>query len=161
MQIPMTTKAKTIAYWTTTGLLAAGLLVGGVADLIRLPAWAAVTLHLGYPLYVATILGVWKLLGAIVLLAPRLPRLKEWAYAGVVFTMTGAVASHLAAGDGPGQIFWPVIFVLLAIASWALRPQGRVMGEIFPARPRGIEDAGADLRQTGGELRRLTPAERH
>jgi len=81
--------------------------------------------HLGYPAYFMTILGVWYLLAGVALLAPRFPRLKEWAYAGLVFTYTGAVASHLAAGGGAETLIGPIGFTGLAFASWALRPPGR------------------------------------
>jgi uncharacterized membrane protein YphA (DoxX/SURF4 family) len=118
-------RTRVIAYWVTTGLVAAELAVGGVWDVLRIPFVRAVVEHLGYPDYLLAILGVWKLLGAAVVLAPRLPRLKEWAYAGLVFAMTGAAASHLAAGDGAEMLVAPLIITGLAFASWALRPPDR------------------------------------
>jgi uncharacterized membrane protein YphA (DoxX/SURF4 family) len=81
--------------------------------------------HLGYPAYFATILGVWKVLGAVAVLAPRFPRLKEWAYAGIFFDLTGAAASHAASGDAAGKVITPLVLVAIAAASWALRPEGR------------------------------------
>jgi len=81
--------------------------------------------HLGYPVYFMTILGIWYLLAGLALLAPRLPLLKEWAYAGLIFNYTGAAASHLAAGDGSDALIPPVIFTALVITSWALRPSSR------------------------------------
>jgi uncharacterized membrane protein YphA (DoxX/SURF4 family) len=80
---------------------------------------------LGYPLYFLTILGTWKVLGAAALLAPRLPRLKEWAYAGIFFDLTGAAISHAFSGDPAGKVATPLVFLLLAGASWALRPPAR------------------------------------
>ncbi|MBC8140633.1 MAG: DoxX family protein [Armatimonadetes bacterium] len=138
----MTVKMKTVAYWGMTGLLAFALIAGGIAELLHLPAIDAGMAHLGYPPYVATILGVWKLPGAVVLLAPRLPRLKEWAYAGVVFDMTGAVASHIASGDTLMQFAWPLLFAVCGVVSWATRPDSRVLGTLFPAKNIALE-AGA------------------
>ncbi|MGZ5970135.1 MAG: DoxX family protein, partial [Polyangiales bacterium] len=90
---------------------------------------------LGYPAYFATILGTWKLLGAVAIVAPRYPRLKEWAYAGIMFDLTGASLSHLASGDPAGKVVTPLVLLGLAAASWALRPSKRVLGTIL-AEPR-------------------------
>jgi hypothetical protein len=84
-------------------------------------------IHLGYPLYVMTILGFWKILGVAVLLAPGLKLFKEWAYAGFFFLMTGAVVSHLASGDGAQGVVAQCIFIALIVASWSLRPGNRVL----------------------------------
>src|SRR5262249_50773019 len=81
--------------------------------------------HLGYPAYFMTILGVWYELAGFALLAPRFPRLKEWAYAGLIFNYTGAAASHIAAGDNVGALGAPIIFIVLVTASWATRPPDR------------------------------------
>ena len=141
MKEEMMKKTKLISYWVTTIFTALELVAGGVTDLMHgktaLVAGGPVTevlAHLGYPVYLLIILGVWKLLGAIVLLAPRYPRLKEWAYAGCFFVYAGAVASGIARGlDNPGTFIWPpLILALLALASWALRPQSRILGVIFP-----------------------------
>lgn len=126
-------KAKMFGYWMTTGILAFGLFAGGIAYLIRPPAIVAGMADLGYPLYITTILGFWKVLGAITLLAPRLPRLKEWVYAGVFFNMTGAVASHILSGNAIAEFLWPLFFAICAVASWALRPESRVLGVLFSA----------------------------
>jgi uncharacterized membrane protein YphA (DoxX/SURF4 family) len=92
---------------------------------LRLPPFIGIMGHLGYPAYFMTILGVWYVLAGVAVLAPRFPRLKEWAYAGLVFTYTGAVASHLAVGDGAETLVGPIIFTGLTAASWALRPPAR------------------------------------
>jgi len=113
------------AYWTATLLLGTEGIVGGVLGLIRLPVYANVMQHLGYPGYLMSILGVWYTLAGVALLAPRLPRLKEWAYAGLLFNYTGAAVSHLVVGDGAGAVVGPMIFIGLTIASWALRPPSR------------------------------------
>jgi hypothetical protein len=121
----MHTKPKVIGYWVTTGLFAAALLASGAAELASAPAAVASTLALGYPAYVLTILGVWKVLSAPALLAPGLPRLKEWAYAGIFFDLTGAAASHAFSGDSSGKIATPLVLLLIGAASWALRPPSR------------------------------------
>jgi len=120
-------KSKTVAYWVTTTPLALELLVGSVLDLTRRPYAVGLMTHLGYPIYMLTILGIWKLLGAIAVLAPGYPRLKEWAYAGTIFNMTGAVVSHVVCGDGVGGFLVPASFAGLAIASWALRSPDRAL----------------------------------
>jgi hypothetical protein len=91
---------------------------------------------LGYPLYFFHILGFWKVLGAIAILVPRFPRLKEWAYAGIFFDLTGAAASCVAVGGyGPYafHVLAPLVLAALAIASWALRPASRIIGILIPA----------------------------
>jgi uncharacterized membrane protein len=118
-------RRRLIAYWITTAIIAAEFAVGGVMDIMRLPPFFAIVRHLGYPGYFSVILGVWKVLGAVAVLAPRLPRLKEWAYAGLVFNYTGAAASHLAVGDPAVRLVAPIVFTALVVASWALRPSAR------------------------------------
>ena len=118
-------KMRIIAYWITTVLVAAECAIGGVMDVLRLPPFSVVMAHLGYPAYFAVILGIWKILGAVAVLAPGFPRLKEWAYAGVFFNMTGAVASHLFVGDGASALVTPTVFTALLVTSWALRPAAR------------------------------------
>src|SRR6266568_2293838 len=111
MRTNVMSSSRVISYWVTTMVTALELLAGGVTDLIHgrtaLVAGEPVALvlaHLGYPVYLLTILGVWKLLGAIALLAPRFPRLKEWAYAGSFFVYAGAVASGMVRGlDDPAR----------------------------------------------------------
>jgi hypothetical protein len=136
-----TTKMRLIGYWTTTTVVALELLLGGVTDLVHggtmLVAGQPVVeilIHEGYPIYFLTILGLWKLPGGIVLLAPRFPRLKEWAYAGTFFVYTSALASGVVCGGDPGSVIWsPLVFAILTLVSWALRPQSRILGAIFPA----------------------------
>src|SRR4051795_3385966 len=116
---------RRIAYWVTTGLTAFVFLSGGVADLARPGFVMEGMTHLGYPAYFVTILGAWKVLGGVVVLAPRLPRLKEWAYAGMIFDLTGAAASHAAVGDPAAKVAAPLIISGIVMASWALRPESR------------------------------------
>lgn len=135
----MTTKAKSSTYWTTTVLIALLIGSGGAAQLARVPGTVNGFTHiLGYPLYFVTILGVWKVLGAIAILVPRFPRLKEWAYAGIFFDLTGAAASSAAVGGSGGDyafhILAPLVVAVIAVASWALRPESRVIGVLFPAK---------------------------
>jgi uncharacterized membrane protein YphA (DoxX/SURF4 family) len=122
--------ARTIAYWTTTSLVALGFAAGGLFDLLQAPDVVATMDHLGYPAYFASLLGAWKVLGAIAILAPGAARLKEWAYAGIVFDLSGAVVSHASVGDALGQFAAPLVLLALAVTSWALRPASRVL----PAR---------------------------
>jgi DoxX-like family len=130
-------KAKSIAYWATTILVALPIGSGGVAQLAHVQGTVDGFVRiLHYPPYFVTILGFWKLAGAIAILVPRFPRLKEWAYAGIFFDLTGAAASCAAVG-GYGvyafHILAPLIIAGFAVASWALRPESRIIGVLFPA----------------------------
>lgn len=124
----MTMKTKIIAYWATTAVLALAMFGGGLAELLRERDTIAGMVHLGYPVYFVTIIGCWKVLGTIALLAPRFPRLKEWAYAGIFFNMTGAAASHVACNDAGWHVIVTLTFAGIAMASWALRPDSRSLG---------------------------------
>ena len=124
-------RVRSVAYWATTILGPASFVYGGILNIARSPEAVAGVQHLGYPLYFATILGVWKVLGAITIVAPRLPRLKEWAYAGFFFDLTGAAASRVFVGDGlaeGGGVVAPLVFLALVMASWTLRPASRRLG---------------------------------
>jgi uncharacterized membrane protein YphA (DoxX/SURF4 family) len=118
-------KTRRIAYWVTTALTAFMFLSGGVMDIVQPAELLKGMTDLGYTAYFTTILGVWKVFGGIAVLAPRFPRLKEWAYAGMLFDLTGASASHAAVGDPVGKIVTPLILLGIVIASWALRPESR------------------------------------
>jgi len=127
--LPTTTrksmKAQAVGYWICTVLIGLSFLSGGVVDLLRAPQALEGMTHLGYPAYFMTILGVWKAPGAVVVLLPGFPLLKEWAYAGMIFDLTGASASHVASGDDVRHILVPLVLAVLVVASWALRPEGR------------------------------------
>jgi uncharacterized membrane protein YphA (DoxX/SURF4 family) len=132
-------KTKAIGYWTATGILVFAVLTGGVGELARTWGTLDTVKVLGYPPYLLTILGTWKILGSIALVVPGFPRLKEWAYAGIFFGMTGAAASHAMKGDfGPFayHIVITLSLAVLALLSWALRPQSRTLGTLFPAERR-------------------------
>ena len=112
---------RTTVYRVTTVVIIGECVTGGVLDLFRQPPFYPVLIDLGYPPYFATILGTAKLLAAAALLAPGRPRLKEWAYAGILINMIGAGASHLAAGDPATSVVAPAAFAAIALASWRLR----------------------------------------
>jgi hypothetical protein len=118
------TRYRLVVYWVTTAAVVAECLVGGAADLLRLEPFFPLLTQLGYPAYVATILGTAKVLAGLVVAAPRLPRMKEWAYAGILINMLGAAASYLATGS-VGSYIPPLSFAALALISWALRPPTR------------------------------------
>ena len=118
---------KHIAYWATTILGPASFVIGGVLNLTQTDQVVSTMTHLGYPAYFASILGIWKLLGAIAIVIPRFPRLKEWAYAGFFFDLTAAAVSHAAVGDSAADIAAPIVFLALVLASWALRPASRTL----------------------------------
>src|SRR5438093_9838579 len=99
-----TMKPKIFGYWVTTVLLAFSVVAGGAAELAHRRDNIEGLVQLGYPVYFATIIGFWKVVGGITVLAPRLPRLKEWAYAGIFFNMTGAAASHAVSGDAAWHV---------------------------------------------------------
>jgi DoxX-like protein len=143
---------RAIAYWICTFVIAFEMTAGAIWGLLRIEYVRVVFAHLGYPVYLGTILGIWKVPFAIVLFLPGLQRLKEWAYAGAVFNYTGAAASHFLVGyasmgssvvlsggiSGPG-VLSPVVFALITIASWALRPPARRLSAPPPSpADRGI-----------------------
>ena len=125
--------ARTAGYWTSTVLIALSLLSGGVAYLLRAEPTVQGMTALGYPPYFLTILGFWKLLGGLAILAPRLPLVKEWAYAGIVFDFTGAAWSHVAVGDPASKAMVPLVLLLANVASWGLRPGSRKLGALESA----------------------------
>jgi uncharacterized membrane protein YphA (DoxX/SURF4 family) len=131
-------KTRAIAYWATTALVVLAFAAGGIFDLSRSEGVLAVLAHLGYPAHLATVLGIWKLLGAAAIAVPGFPRLKEWAYAGMFFDLSGAAVAHVSAGDPVGNIATPLFILGLVLASWALRPEGRTLAaeQREPASPR-------------------------
>lgn len=116
---------RTIGYWATTGLVSLAYLAGGYFDIAQPPDAMEGAAKLGYPAYFFTILGVWKILAVVALLLPRTPRLKEWAYAGIFFNLTGASASHAFIKDPVPDIITPLVILALVVTSWALRPTNR------------------------------------
>ena len=116
---------RSAAYWVATAAVAGELGLGGSWDVARLDAVKSLVTHLGYPTYFLVLLGVWKILGAIVLLVPRRALMKEWAYAGAFFTYSGAIVSHLTTGYRLGELWLLVPLTALTVLSWALRPASR------------------------------------
>lgn len=120
-------------YWVTTIWLALGMTATGIGQLFKIKsgqgAADAIT-HLGYPIYLLTLLGIWKMLGVIVVLTPKFPLLKEWAYAGFFFVMSGAIFSHLASGDSVVKILPALLLLILTLLSWYFRPADRKINSI-------------------------------
>ncbi|WP_346238417.1 DoxX family protein [Niabella insulamsoli] len=126
------TKSRKIIYWIATLWLALGMVSTGIVQLLQMEEETASMRDLGYPLYFLTIIGIWKLLGVVAILIPGFPLLKEWAYAGFFFAMSGAIASHLFSGDPPTTIFPPLLLLALTIISRAFRPpQRRIISPNF------------------------------
>jgi hypothetical protein len=123
---------RTVGYWMLTTIIAWEMAAGSMWDLLQIEYVRGVFKELGYPLYLLLILGAWKLPCAIVLLIPRFPRLKEWAYAGAFFNYSGAAASHFLHGDGPKKWMGPLVFGILTLGSWALRPAERRLPSASP-----------------------------
>jgi hypothetical protein len=119
------TKRNKIIYWVATLWLSLGMLSTGLVQLLKMDEEVTKINQLGYSNYVLTILGVWKILGVVAILIPKYPLLKEWAYAGFFFVMSGAVFSHIANGDGAKEFFGPVLLLILTVVSWYFRPAER------------------------------------
>jgi len=116
------TKRNKIIYWTSTILVVLGLLPGGIGQIFHAKWSVDLIRPLGYPEYMLTIIGIWKVMGGIVLLIPKIPLIKEWAYAGFFFAMSGAVISHLAVGESMNKIVSPLALLILIMLSWYFRP---------------------------------------
>ena len=124
-------KSKSISYWVVTAMLAFFIGSGGAAELLQVRGNIEGLVHLGYPAYFATIIGFWKVLGAVAILAPGFPRLKEWAYAGIFFNMTGAAATDVFTHSAPWHVIVDLVLAGLTVASWALRqPSRRLEGAL-------------------------------
>jgi uncharacterized membrane protein YphA (DoxX/SURF4 family) len=126
------TKRNKIIYWIATLWLASGMLASGILQLLKMKAEGSVSppgaegiARMGYPLYFLTILGIWKILGVVALLVPKFPLVKEWAYAGFFFVMSGALFSHIALGDSLKEIFPSLLLLTLISISWYFRPTNR------------------------------------
>lgn len=125
------TKRGKIIYWIATGWLALGMTSTGMVQLIQMKEEADMIARLGYPLYILTLLGVWKLLGVVAVLVPKFPLVKEWAYAGFFFAMSGAVFSHAACGDSAKEFFGPLLLIMLTLVSWYFRPADRKVSSVI------------------------------
>lgn len=118
-------KRDKIIYWVATVWLALGMVSTGIVQIIKMQDEVDMISRLGYPIYILTILGVWKMLGVIAVLVPRFPLIKEWAYAGFFFAMSGAIVSHLAVADDAQTLFGPSLLIVLTVVSWYFRPASR------------------------------------
>ena len=119
------TKRNKIIYWIATIWLAAGMLASGLQQIFHTKGFVDIIVSLGYPLYFLYILGAWKILGAIVILIPKFSLIKEWAYAGFFFVMSGAVFSHIASGHSIKEILPSLVLLILTVVSWYFRPADR------------------------------------
>ena len=121
-------KRDKIIYWIATIWLALGMGATGIVQLFRAKEGQGgvdMITHLGYPVYLLTLLAAWKILGVVALLVPKFPVLKEWAYAGFFFVMSGAIFSHIATGDSVKELFPSLLLLVLAVVSWYFRPSDR------------------------------------
>jgi uncharacterized membrane protein YphA (DoxX/SURF4 family) len=119
------TKRNKIIYWVATIWLSFGMVSGGIFQMMKMEDATNNFEHLGYPEYLLTILGVWKLLGVVVILIPKFTLMKEWAYAGFFFAMSGAFVSHMIMGDPFSETFPSLFSLLLVVVSWYFRPEDR------------------------------------
>lgn len=123
-------KRNKIIYWIATLWLSLGMVSSAIVQIMRVPMEVEAMAHLGYPFYFLTIIGVWKLLGVVALLAPKYPLVKEWAYAGFFFTMSGALFSHISVGDPVVQMIPAVLLLTLTVISWYFRPADRTLVKV-------------------------------
>lgn len=119
------TKRNKIIYWAVTIFLSFGMLAGGVQQMLQIGGYNEIIEQLGYPKYLLSILGVWKILGVIAILIPKFPLLKEWAYAGFFFAMSGAAISHFSVGQPLIEAMPSLILLVVTILSWYFRPESR------------------------------------
>jgi uncharacterized membrane protein YphA (DoxX/SURF4 family) len=118
-------KRNKIIYWIATIWLSLGMLSTGIVQLLQTDEEVEMITRLGYPVYLLTIIGIWKILGVIAVLIPKFPLVKEWAYAGFFIAMSGAISSHLINGDEAKEIFGPTLLLILTLVSWYFRPADR------------------------------------
>lgn len=118
-------KRNKIIYWILTLFLSVGMLAGGIQQMLQIGGYNEIITKLHYPLYLLTVLGVWKILGVIAILIPKFPLLKEWAYAGFFFAMSGAAISHFAVGQNFTEAIPSLILLIVTVLSWYFRPADR------------------------------------
>jgi hypothetical protein len=139
-------KGKIIAYWICTVVIALCIGSGGAAQALRVPQSVEGMTALGYPLHFIVLLGVWKMVGALTLLAPGLRLVKEWAYAGIFIDLSGAVVASAANAGGAFHVIAPIVLIGILAASWALRPESRRLPEAGGAIWRPSTVVGAPAR---------------
>jgi hypothetical protein len=144
-----TTRGWKTLYWASTIIAVLTFASIGTADLVGVPKVSEGLVHLGYPPYLAMILGMWMLLGSAAIILPGLPRLKEWAYAGLFFLFTGAAISHTVVGDSLGHIFVPLVLLATVMTSWLLQPSrgddGRRVAKMYRGAAWLVGDNATDL----------------
>jgi len=118
-------KHNKIVYWIITLFLSFGMLAGGIQQMLQIGGYNEIVTGLGYPLYLLSILGVWKILGVVAILVPKFPLLKEWAYAGFFFAMSGAAISHFVVGQSFAEAVPSLVLLVMTILSWNFRPADR------------------------------------
>jgi uncharacterized membrane protein YphA (DoxX/SURF4 family) len=118
-------RTKKIIYWIATIWLSLGMLSTGIVQLLKMEQDVDRMADLNYPVYLLMLLGIWKILGVIAVLIPKLPILKEWAYAGFFFAMSGAAFSHIMSGSPVSEIFPSLLLLVLTVVSWYFRPESR------------------------------------
>jgi uncharacterized membrane protein len=118
-------KRNRIIYWIVTIFLSIGMLAGGTQQMLQIGGFNEIVTSLGYPLYLLSIIGVWKILGVIVILIPKFPLIKEWAYAGFFFAMSGAFISHIVVGQAFVEAVPSLILMTVTVLSWYFRPADR------------------------------------
>lgn len=124
----MTKRNKTI-YWISTIWLSLGMTSTGIMQVLKTKEEVDLFAHLGFPVYFLTMLGISKIWGVVAVLVPKFPMIKEWAYAGLFFTMLGALASHITLGDNFKETFPPVLLLVLTMISWYFRPADRKLSQ--------------------------------
>ena len=127
------TKRNKIIYWVSTLWLALGMFSSGLVQLLKLKTETDFMADLGYPAYFCTIIGFWKLLGVLAILAPKYPLIKEWAYAGFFICMSGALASHIFSGDSFSEMLPSILLLTLTVVSWYFRPESRKFASVNPS----------------------------
>ena len=146
-------KRNKIIYWIATIWLALGMLSTGLVQFLKAKEGQGgvdMITHLGYPVYLLTLLATWKIFGVVAILIPKFPLLKEWAYAGFFFIMSGAIFSHIAAGDPMKELFPSLLLLVLTVVSWYFRPLDR---KIIPVKSSGAVLASKDLREAGATIK--------
>ena len=123
-------KRNKIIYWVSTIFLSIGMLAGGIQQMLQTGGYNEIVTKLGYPLYFLSIIGTWKIFGVISILVPKKPLLKEWAYAGFFFAMSGAFISHLAVGQAFVEAVPSLILMTVIVISWYFRPADRKIKEL-------------------------------
>jgi hypothetical protein len=119
------TKRNKIIYWIFTAWLSLGMVSTALVQLFKAKEEVDNITQLGYPVYFLTIIGTWKILGVITVLIPKFTLVKEWAYAGFFFAMSGAIFSHIATGNPVSKMFPSLLLLVLTVISWYFRPANR------------------------------------